>query len=187
MGNALAYSILGATLFAAAPLVAGKVSPTTQDTDRIDVIAHIPLSGGPVVQLISGSHWRRDYLYLDQGSKNSISIFDVTNPAAPKLAGSLDLAGPQANGTVNAVVGNAVMVASSTPVPVKQTVTLMNVADPEHPKVTQQFSGVTSILKDTSRSLVYLTNPDGLWVLRLDPATDVQMQKEYNDWIRYYR
>ena len=42
----------------------------------------------------------------------------------------------------------------------------------------RQFSGVTSMLKDTSRGLVYLANAEGLWVLRLDPAADAELQKE---------
>ena len=35
------------------------------------------------------------------------------------------------------------------------------------------------MLKDTSRGLIYLVNFDGLWVLRLEPATDIQLEKEY--------
>lgn len=187
MRNAVSYSVLGAALLAAAPLIAGKIIQTAADTDRIDVIAHIPLSGGPVVQLTSSTHWRRYYLYLDHGSRSPISILDVTDPTAPMSRGTLDLPKPQADGNVSAVVGNVVLVASSTPAAVPQTVTVLNLADQEHPKVTQQFSGVTSILKDTSRRLIYLTNPEGLWVLRLDPATDVELQKEYDHWLRYYR
>jgi len=67
----------------------------------------------------------------------------------------------------------------------KQTVTVLSFADPEHPTVARQFSGVTFMLKDASRGLIYLVNSDGLWVLRVEPATDIQLQKEYEHYVLY--
>jgi hypothetical protein len=186
MRYVISCPVLCATLLAMAPLVAGKEGPTAPSTDHIDVIAHIPLSGGPVVQLSSGTYWRRNYLYLGRGTGKAVTILDVTDPTAPKAAETLDLPKWQANENVSAVVGNAVLVTSSPSEPAPQTVTILSFADPEHPKVARQFSGVTSMLKDTSRGLVYLANSEGLWVLRLDPATDVDLDKEYQNYLLYY-
>lgn len=91
----------------------------------------------------------------------------------------------EANGNVTTVVGNAVLVASSTSPPAPETVTILNFADSEHAKVARQFSGVTSMLKDTSRGLIYLANPEGLWVLRSAPAADTELEKEYGKYILY--
>jgi hypothetical protein len=41
------------------------------------------------------------------------------------------------------------------------------------------------MLKDTSRGLIYLVNSDGLWVLRLEPAADIQLQKAYEHYVLY--
>ena len=187
MRKVIAYPLLCAALLVTAPLLAGKDNQTPSGTDHIDVIAHIPLSGGPVVQLTSGTHWRRDYLYLGHGTVNAVTVLDVTDPTAPKAVDTLDLALPEAKGNVSAVVGNAVLVTSRASAPAPQTVTILSYADPEHPKVARQFSGVTSMLKDTSRGLIYLANAEGLWVLRLDPATDVELEKEYQNYLLYYR
>jgi hypothetical protein len=64
-------------------------------------------------------------------------------------------------------------------------VTILSFADPEHPAVARQFLGVTSMLKDTSRGLIYLVNSDGLWVLRVEPAADIELQKEYEHYVLY--
>jgi hypothetical protein len=64
---------------------------------------------------------------------------------------------------------------------------LVSFADPAHPKVVRQFSGVTCLLKDSARSLIYLTNGEGLWVLRESPATDIELQKQYEHDVIYNR
>lgn len=175
----LAAGLLGASLLTAK---GGKTPPAP---DRIEVIAHIPLSGSHVVHLTMGTHWRRDYIYLDRGSGSPVVVFDVTHPAAPKETGTLAIPSQGARGDVTAVVGTAVLVGSVEPAPAPQAVTIMSFADAEHPKVVQQFSGVTAMLKDEARGLIYLANPDGLWVLRLNPATDVEAEEEYEHYVRY--
>lgn len=129
MRHAIAYSVLCTALLAAAPFLAGKDIQTPSGNDRIDVIAHIPLSGGPVVQLTPSVHWRRNYLYLGHGSESPVTILDVTDPTAPKAVGTLDLPMQEANGNVSTVVGNAVLVASSTSPPAPETVTILNFAE----------------------------------------------------------
>ena len=75
--------LLGASLLVADPRLgaAGKSGSTSVAPDRIDVIAQVPLSGGPVTQLTTGAHWRKNYLYLDHGPAGQVTILDVTNPA----------------------------------------------------------------------------------------------------------
>ena len=186
MRNAVVYSMLAASLLAV-PSLAGKDNPTPPNADRISVIGHFPLSGAPVVQIASGFHWRRSYLYLVRGAAGPVTILDVTDPSMPKETGKLDIPGQEASKRVSEAVGNEVLLTSSVSAPTPQTVTIMDFADRESPKVARQFSGVTSLMKDSSRGLVYLTNPEGLWVLRLDPAADVELQKQYEHYVLYNR
>jgi hypothetical protein len=44
-------------------------------------------------------------------------------------------------------------------------VRLLDLSDPSNPRTLQTFDGVTSILSDDRRDLIYITNSDGLWIL----------------------
>ena len=181
--------VLCAGLLVGAPgLWAGK-SGSAPSADCIEVIAHFPLSGAAVTQLTAGTHWQKDYLYLDHGALAPVTILDVTNPVAPVTAGQFDVPAQEANGRLSTVVGSAVLIAqSSSPVvqpAIPQTISVLSFADPEDPSVARQFPGVTAMLKDPGQRLVYLVNSDGLWVLRLEPATDMAAQKAYEDYVLY--
>ncbi len=134
-----------------------------------------------MTQLTTGAHWRKNYLYLDHGPAGQVTILDVTNPAAPSAAGELNVPKQEAGGNLSTIVGIAALIASpsaATQQAMKQTVTVLSFADPEHSTVGRQFLGVTSMLKDALRGLIYLVNSDGLWVLRVEPATDIELQKD---------
>jgi hypothetical protein len=182
--------IVSVSLLIGAPRLtaAGKGGSTPPEPDRIDVIAHFPLSAGIVTQLTTGTHWRKYYLYVDHGPAGPVTVLDVTNPAAPVPAGQLDVPKQEAGGKLSTIVGSAALITSPsepTERSIDQTVTILSFADPEHPAVARQFLGVTSMLKDTSRGLIYLANSDGLWVLRVKPAADIELQKEYEHYVLY--
>ena len=46
-----------------------------------------------------------------------------------------------------------------------ESVRLLDVSDPAHPRTVQMFDGVTSIVRDDARNLIYLANADGIWIL----------------------
>ena len=182
--------IVSVSLLIGAPRLsaAAKGGSTPRDPDRIDVIAHFPLSAGIVTQLTTGTHWRKYYLYVDHGPAGPVTVLDVTNPAAPVSAGQLDVPKQEAGGKLSTIVGSAALITSPsepTEQSINQTVTILSFADPEHPAVARQFLGVTSMLKDTSRGLIYLVNSDGLWVLRVEPAADIELQKKYEHYVLY--
>ena len=175
-------SILATALMGAAPLVAGSGG-----ADRIAVIAQVLVPDGPVVQITAGTHRRRNFVYLRHGPPggSAITVLDVTDPTVPKAAANLDAPPPEALGSITAVVGNAVLVASPTSPQPPQTITILNFADLEHPKVARQFPGVTALLKDAGRGLIYLTDSKTLWVLHPDPATDIDLEKQYEHHVLY--
>jgi hypothetical protein len=178
--------IFGTLLWAGTPFLAAATKHAkVPEPDRIVVIGHLPLSGGPIVQLTVGDHWRRNYLYVDHGAARPITILDVTDATTPKATGELDIPIQESNGNLDAVVGTAALVASAPPLPLKQTVTIMSFADPEHPTVERQFEGVTAMVKDLPRGLVYLADAGGLWVLELKSAPDTELDEQYRKYLLY--
>jgi hypothetical protein len=84
--------IFGAFLWIGTPfLAAANRHSTAPEPDRISVISHVPLTDGPIVRLTLGDHWRRNYLYVDHGPSKPVAVFDVTNAAAPKSAGQMEI------------------------------------------------------------------------------------------------
>jgi hypothetical protein len=46
-----------------------------------------------------------------------------------------------------------------------QSLRLLDLSDPANPRTLQTFEGVSSLLLDDGRNLIYITNGDGLWIL----------------------
>ena len=49
-------------------------------------------------------------------------------------------------------------------------VRLFDLNDPENPRTLRMFDRVSSILLDTGRSVIYITDAEGLWILSLSAA-----------------
>lgn len=129
-------------------------------------------------------HDSKQYLYVQQASKQGFMIVDVSKPDRPELlkrsaesnqatAGNLDMVSP------NVAIAEA---PEKTPTTLTQsnhpteTVRVLDLSDPRNPKTLETFNRVSSILPDGSHGLIYLTNDQGLWILRyshpsfLEPA-----------------
>jgi hypothetical protein len=138
------------------------------------VIAHLSLLGGSGTQMLLQSRDDKKYLYVQKASKDGFNIVDVTKPELPVVvktsaatnnatAGKLEMAGSDLALAV-APDKNAKGVLRNTDNPT-QTVNVLDMKDPTHPKVIQTFKHVTSILQDPGRGLIFLANNDGLWIL----------------------
>ncbi len=139
------------------------------------IIAHIALPGAPANQMLLQDVNGKEYLYLVRNSRKGFTVVDVTRPSRPNLvkrvawpdgasAGRLQLV----SNTLGLAEGSAARPGSpaeSAP----ETIELMDLSDPANPRTVQSFSGVTSVLTDEGRRLIYVTNTDGLWVLRGQP------------------
>jgi hypothetical protein len=149
------------TLFAVT-LLAGAAS--AEEPAR--VIAHITLPGTAVRQMFLQLHDGKQYLYLQQGSH--FTVVDVTNPKNPAIVeriasrGGLEWvqSGLALTMAPEKVSANQQPTAVST-----QVVNVMDFGDPKRPRTVQTFSGVTSILPDDSRELIFIANNNGLTVL----------------------
>jgi hypothetical protein len=92
-------------------------------------------------------------------------VVDVTDPQKPQI---VDRVAP--GGRLTEVGGGLAIAVSSDQsgqgaVPT-QTVKLLDMSDPKNPRTVKTFSGVTSIYSEDGRQLIYLTNSEGLWIVK---------------------
>lgn len=154
--------------------VPSMVATTKPSEVPAKVIAHLPLQEPPGSEMLLQTKGDKHYLYVQKASKQGFAVVDVTKPTVPSLvkstapqtdatAGRLELVSPDV-GLAAVPDKNSKGVIRSTDNST-ETVKVLDLSDPAHPKVLQTFTGVTSILQDPARGLVYLTNNDGLWIL----------------------
>jgi len=166
-----AIAFAAAVVITSAPGVSANNKPTEVPAK---VIAHLALKDAPGNEMLLQSKGDKQYLYVQKASKQGFTLIDVTKPVLPTLVNQSDKSGDAATGKLE-IVGSDVGLAE---VPDKnskgvirnsdsptETVKILDLSDPAHPKVLQTFTGVTSILQDPSRGLIYLANNDGLWIL----------------------
>jgi hypothetical protein len=61
----------------------------------------------------------------------------------------------------------------------------MDFSDPKNPKVAREFTGVTATSRDNQRGLIFVANPEGIWILRQHFAEDPDVQRAYEDYVIY--
>jgi hypothetical protein len=141
------------------------------------VIAHLPVSGGSPQRMFLQQAGRREYLYLQQASSRGFTVIDVSKPTKPRIVTHV----PRENLTLVAS-GLAIAEAPGSRVArssgadknaegtrrrgrAPQQIHVLDVSDPAHPRTVRNFTGVTSILPDDARDLIYVANGDGIWIL----------------------
>jgi hypothetical protein len=171
-GGLLALSVLFLTIKSEASQ--GDFYTSYTDTK---VIAHVPLSGGSAQQMFLQQVGRREYLYLQQASNRGFTVIDVSKSAKPNIvthvprenltlvASGLAIAeAPDSTAAGSSGVDeNAEGTRGGGSAP--QQIRVLDVSDPAHPRTVQSFTGVTSILSDDARGLVYVANREGIWIL----------------------
>lgn len=158
------------------PSAFAKNKDAKSSDESATVIAHIALPGAPPTQILLQQDKGKQYLYLVRNSKKGFTVVDVTKPSEPNLikrvawpnggsAGRLELVG----GTLGLAEGSNVRSASASAEPSSETIELLDLSDPANPRTVQSFTGVTSVLTDEARRLIYTTNSDGLWIVKRRP------------------
>jgi len=142
------------------------------------VIAHLPLPQATGNQMLLQRESGKEYLYVQQAAKQGFMIVDVTKPERPSLlkrsaesnqatAGNLEVISPDVaiaeapEKTPETITSNAHPT---------ETVRVLDLSDPRNPKTLETFNKVSSILPDGGHGLIYLTNDQGLWILRYNRA-----------------
>jgi hypothetical protein len=138
------------------------------------VIAHLPLPHATGNQMLLQKENGKSYLYVQQASKQGFMIVDVTDPELPHVlkrtaesvqatAGTLEMVSPDVAIAAAPEKRPTTLTSSNRPT---ETVRVLDMSDPRNPKAIEEFTGVTSFLPDGGHGLIYLTNNEGLWILR---------------------
>ena len=122
----------------------------------------------------------KTYLLLRRADQNAFAIVNVSDPAKPLLAEKDDLrqpAGAEVDlprpGSALAIAfvpeRNSAPAASAMPTSAitlpTESVRLIDLTDPQHPKTLKVFNRVTSVASDDGRKLLFLVNNEGLWIV----------------------
>jgi hypothetical protein len=194
LSNRLSFALL-AWLLALSTAVQAKSKKVKagpkEPQDEIEVIGHIPLTNGPVRRFQTTQHYSSYYLYAEHDAGKSATLIDVTKATQPSVLADVSYPSSGASGSLFAVVGTAALVTeepgAALPVSAPQTIRIMDFSDLQHPKVAHEFAGVTAITRDERRGLIFLANPEGIWILHQTFAEDPEVQKAYYQHILYDR
>jgi hypothetical protein len=155
--------------------------------DAIEVIAHIPLTTGPVRRFLATDHFSSHYLYAEHDAGSSVTLIDITRPNQPSVLAEVAYPSSSTGDNLVVVSGTAALVTNSgTPQPTApQTIRILDFSDPQHPKIAREFAGVTAINRDDRRGLIFLANAEGVWLLHKSRAEDPEVEKAYAHHVIY--
>jgi hypothetical protein len=147
------------------------VKPVVQPAS---VIAHLPLPGPSVSELALQQRGHKQYLYVEQASHEGFAIVDVTKPNQPNVIKREAWPNEASTGTLQMVGGRLALAEApdtlvAEPVSRTETLNVLDLNDPANPRTILTLSGVTSTLADDAHNLIYITNNDGLWILKVQP------------------
>ena len=166
-------------------LVSASEQPAAKPTDvPATVIAHLALPQATGNQMLLQRANSKDFLYVQQAGKQGFMIVDVSKPERPSLlkrsaesnqatSGNLEMVSPDVAIAEAPEKTAATLTSNAHPT---ETVRVLDLTDPRNPKTLETFNKVSGILPDGGHGLIYLTNNEGLWILRynrpslLEPA-----------------
>jgi len=156
-------------------LAALSLASSSKPTDLpATVIAHLPLPQATGSQMLLQKKDDKQYLYVQQAAKQGFMIVDVTRPEKPNLLKRTAQSEQATGGNLEMVTPDIAIAEAPEKTPTTltsyshptETVRVLDLSDPHSPKTLETFTKVTSILPDGAHGLIYLTNDEGLWVLR---------------------
>lgn len=145
------------------------------------VIAHVPGLSADLMLLLDNGDER--YLYSEKTSNEEFAIVNVTNPSQPKLVKRAKLAAQPFGSQFRPVGGRLALTetkeggSATDSIPSARTVRIVDLSDPANPQIALSFAGVTSTVTDEARNLVYISNNEGLWILRNNQALAAAAQR----------
>jgi hypothetical protein len=180
----LSFAVLLAGLLFTPGASAKNKKPKAPDAkDEIEVVGHIPLTGGPVKRFLSTQHYSSYYLYAERANGGNVTLIDITKTNQPAVLADM------ASGNLTMVAGTAALVvnepAASAATQPPQSIKIMDFSDPQNPKVAREFTGVTAMSRDDQRGLIFVANGDGIWILQRHFAEDPEVQRAYEDYVIY--
>jgi hypothetical protein len=179
--------MLASSLLAVGAAQAKDKNSKPPQQDAIEVVGHIPLTGGVVTGFVPTPHYSSYYLYVEHEGGKNVTLVDVTKVTHPVVLA--DASYPVTSASLFVVAGTAALITEqqipTVAAPTAQTVRIMDFSDPQHPKVAREFSGVTTMTRDDRRGLIFVANPEGIWILHQSFATDPEVEKAYAHHVLY--
>lgn len=175
--NVLSVFVALILILALAQRFEGQPPRAQQSPVQVSVAGHLELQGIRVKQIFVQQRGSKYFLFLRRADKNAFAIVDVTNPGNPVLADRNALPEPAGGNVDLPAAGSALAIAfvpDSAPATTAgkpgdslptETVRLIDLGDPRHPKTVRVFNKVTSVASDDGRKLVFLVNNEGLWII----------------------
>jgi hypothetical protein len=141
---------------AAGTAVQAKPNPNKGEDKPANVVAHVQLSGGPVTRMLLVKKEGKEYLLVGLNSTAGVAVFDVSNPDQPRTIDMTSGATGAPSAEVKVVADTLTLFGSSD----------VGAVSSANSKEMRSFSGVTASMKDKARGLIYVTNGDGLWIVK---------------------
>ncbi len=128
----------------------------------------------------------KQYLYVQQAGKQGFMIVDVSKPEKPSLLKRTAESNQSTTGNLQIVSPDVAIAEAPEKTPTTltssnratETVRVLDLSDPRNPKTLETFNKVTSLLPDGGHGLIYLTNNEGLWILRYDRPAPLEPAKK---------
>jgi hypothetical protein len=158
----LAVAIVAIGVAATGSAVNAKPNSNKTADMPANVVAHIQISGGPVTRMLLVKKNGKEYLLLGLDSPTSVAIFDVSSPGQPQAINTTPGAAGASSVEVKLIADTLALFGTSDAV----TASLSNA------KEIRDLTGVTASMKDKVRGLIYVTNGDGLWVVKTKQKAD---------------
>src|ERR1700756_4076451 len=169
--------VLLAFFAATAPGADAKHRAAKPSEQPATVVAHLALSGSLTSQMDLHENGDKQYLYISANSNEGVTVVDVTNPGQPKVIKRLAWPNEGSTGRLQMVSSGLALAEgpdsdsmAAAPPPATRTVKVLDLSDLANPLTVLTLSVVTSTLDDKAHNLVYITNREGLWILRNNEA-----------------
>jgi hypothetical protein len=159
----------GALMLVSVFLFSNLTHATTQDNrkdgskEKITVVAHLPLPGSAVRQIFLQTENGKRYLYLQQNV--NFTVVDVTDANNPRVVERVATLGKLTDVGAGLAIAVQSDQSGQSNVPT-QTIRLVDLSDPKNPHTVKKFDGVSSVYSEDGRQLIYITNGEGLWVVK---------------------
>jgi hypothetical protein len=158
-----------AIVIAAAPAVHANPNSKRTAGNPATVVAHVELSGGPVIRMLLVKKNSKEYLLLGLDSSSHVAVLDVSKPGQPRRVDTAAVAAGAPAAELKVVA---------------DTLTLFGTSDAEAaassgPKEIRSLSGVTAFINDKAHGLIYVTNGDGLWIVKTKQTADADAAPDY--------
>ena len=141
------------------------LSAKSQKTALDDVVAHLSLNGNDAAVIAQRQVQGHHYVFISQPSQKAVIVLDVTNPRKPRVTKNVDY--PGGAQSAGEIFGTNLLLVKGEKAGESGPTGIVAFGAPEGVDGSQPFTGLTSFLADEDRGLVYFTNADGLWIVRV--------------------